>query len=124
AIYTDEMLLREIMTNLLDNAIKFTDKGEITFGYKMKSDSKIEFFVKDTGIGIPEDSKQAVFLRFHQLHNSRTRNYGGTGLGLSISQHYVEKLGGTLEFESEVDKGSCFYFTLKIEKAQGALRVV
>ncbi|TKG91097.1 PAS domain-containing sensor histidine kinase [Puteibacter caeruleilacunae] len=124
AVYTDSTLLRDIMSNLIDNAIKFTDKGEVEFGYSLKSDNKIEFFVKDTGIGIPEEAKEEIFMRFHQLENDKSKNYGGTGLGLSIAQYYAEQIGSSLDFTSVAGKGSRFFFSFKIEKADGHLKVV
>ncbi len=124
AIYTDGQLLREILNHLIGNALKFTSKGEIEFGYKVREDNYIEFFVHDTGIGIPEESKESVFMRFHQLDNQKSRNYEGTGLGLSIAQYYANKLDSELDFKSEVGVGSTFFFAFKIEKADNYLKIV
>ncbi|MBI9054528.1 MAG: PAS domain S-box protein [Bacteroidales bacterium] len=113
-IRSDEVRLKQILTNLISNAIKFTEKGEIEFGYNVKGDN-LEFFVRDTGIGIPEESKKHIFERFRQADDSSTREFGGTGLGLSICKQLVEKLGGEIWFDSKTDKGSIFYFTIPLE---------
>ena len=113
SIYTDHGLLKEVFEKLLDNALKFTDEGTIEFGYRTVADGKIEFFVKDTGIGIDEKDLDKIFARFHQLDNKTTRNYEGTGLGLSIAQHYVMLLGGKLKVTSKPGVGSTFYFSYK-----------
>jgi PAS domain S-box-containing protein len=102
---------RQVMNNLLDNALKFTDRGYIRFGYSIKAEN-IEFYVRDTGIGINRDKQDEVFERFRQLDESTNRSYEGTGLGLTISKHLVEIMGGSMRLESEEGKGSCFYFTL------------
>lgn len=112
-IHTDVQKLRQALTNIIQNAIKFTPSGYVEFGL-MKKDNCRMFFVKDTGIGIPDDCKEKVFQRFVQIESSTTRNYGGTGLGLSITQKLVELLGGEIWFDSEVNVGSTFYFTLPL----------
>jgi PAS domain S-box-containing protein len=114
-ILTDETKLIEILTNLIGNALKFTEQGSIEFGYKVKNDF-IEFYVKDTGIGIPTEMHEEIFKRFRQLESSSTRQYGGSGLGLSISKSYVEILGGKIWLKSELGKGSTFYFTIPYSK--------
>ncbi|MEI6574950.1 MAG: ATP-binding protein [Bacteroidota bacterium] len=111
SIETDEKKLISILSNLLENAIKFTHHGVIEFGCE-KKDTRLEFFVKDTGVGISEDKKEIIFQKFRQGGESHTRDYEGAGLGLSISKAYVEKLGGQIWFESEVGKGSTFYVVL------------
>lgn len=110
-INSDDTKLRQIITNLLANSVKFTRKGQIEFGYSLK-DSDLEFFVKDTGIGIPADKHETIFERFRQADDSIAVNYGGTGLGLSISKGYAELLGGKMRLESQPGKGSTFYFTI------------
>ncbi|HKJ42128.1 MAG TPA: ATP-binding protein [Sunxiuqinia sp.] len=110
-IKTDKVRLRQILLNLLSNALKFTDKGTIEFGYKYREDSVIQFFVKDTGIGIPEERQQEIFSAFQQIEEYASRNYGGTGLGLSITRSLVEKLGGHIWVMSEAGEGARFYFT-------------
>ena len=101
-IKTDSELLYAILTNLVKNAIKFTNKGAIEFGYQKKGDF-LEFYVKDSGIGIRQEHKELIFERFRQGSELLTRNYEGAGLGLSISKAYVEKLGGKIWVESESD---------------------
>ena len=110
-IQTDNGKLAQILTNLIQNALKFTNSGTIDLGYK-KIKSTLEFFVLDTGIGIAHDMKEKIFDRFHQVNNRMTRTHEGAGLGLSISKVYVEMLGGTTRVESSENRGSEFYFTL------------
>src|SRR5665648_136225 len=125
-INTDKQKLDAILINLVKNAIKFTSKGSIEFGYKLTPSGEkaagvagefiepieLLFFVKDTGIGIPQEQKEYIFDRFRQGSVLLNRNYEGAGLGLSISKAYVEMLGGKIWVESELQKGSVFYFTL------------
>lgn len=114
-VKTDPLRVRQILTNLVGNASKFTEKGSIEIGYIIKDHNlkqSIEFYVKDTGIGIPEDKLEIIFDRFRQIDDSRTRRFGGTGLGLAISKRLVELLGGSLRVTSKVDEGSTFYFCL------------
>ena len=110
-IKTDKEKLLGILTNLLKNAIKYTDKGSVEFGYQKKDDF-VEFFVKDTGIGISKEQQQVIFERFVQVKMTKARTYEGSGLGLAITKANVELLGGTIRVESEKGKGSRFYFTL------------
>ena len=110
-IKTDPLRLKQILLNLLSNAEKFTDSGLITFGYKYREDSVIQFFVKDTGIGIPQNMQKQIFSAFQQIEEYSSRNHGGTGLGLSITRSLVEKLGGHIWVMSEQGEGSRFYFT-------------
>jgi hypothetical protein len=110
-IKTDNEKVYGILTNLVRNAIKFTNEGSIEFGYEKKGEY-LEFFVKDTGIGIPQKQRQIIFERFRQGSESNDRGYEGSGLGLSISKSYVEMLGGRIWVESEEGKGSTFYFTI------------
>ncbi len=113
-IHSDKEKVYAILTNLIKNAVKYTHEGEISFGYELKEDahgSMIEFFVKDTGIGIPSDRQDAVFDRFVQADIEDKKAYEGAGLGLAITKAYVEMLGGTISLESD-ENGSRFYFTL------------
>ncbi len=111
-IYTDESKLRQILTNLISNAVKFTQNGSIEVGYKVVNDNYIELFVTDTGIGIAKNEHLKIFERFAQANSQITKIHGGTGLGLSISQSLVEILGGKIWVDSEVNKGSKFSFSL------------
>jgi PAS domain S-box-containing protein len=110
-IKTDNEKIYAILTNLVKNAFKFTPKGSIEFGYEKKGEY-LEFYVKDTGIGIPKNQKELIFERFRQGSESNNRGYEGSGLGLSICKSYVEMLGGRIWVESEDGLGSTFYFTI------------
>jgi CheY-like chemotaxis protein len=114
-IVTDRTRLRQVLTNLLNNAIKFTNKGHIKFGYQQINDY-LEFFVEDTGIGISEELHEKVFEPFRQADLEITNRYGGTGLGLTISRRLVELLGGKIRVESKPGYGSVFYFTLPVKQ--------
>jgi len=117
-VKTDPLRVRQVLTNLVGNASKFTEKGSIEIGYRIKDHNlkqSIEFYIKDTGIGIPADKLEVIFDRFRQIDDSRRRRFGGTGLGLAISKRLVELLGGSLRVESNVDEGSIFYFCLPYE---------
>jgi PAS domain S-box-containing protein len=110
-IKTDKEKLYGILTNLVKNAIKFTEVGTIEFGYEYK-DGFLEFYVKDSGIGIPKERQEAIFERFVQADIGDKRAYQGSGLGLSIAKAYVEMLCGKIWVESEEGRGSVFYFTI------------
>jgi signal transduction histidine kinase/ActR/RegA family two-component response regulator len=109
---TDPFRLRQILSNLIGNAIKFTEKGVVKFGYKVTSSEKIEFFVKDTGIGLTREELDLIFERFKRARHSEEKNITGTGLGLTISKNLVELLGGEMWVDSLPDKGTTFSFTL------------
>lgn len=110
-IITDHVRLKQILSNLINNAIKFTKQGSITYGYTIR-ENELEFYVKDTGIGISPEKQKIIFQRFMQADISENRTYGGTGLGLTISKALVEMLGGSIWVDSTPGKGSCFYFTI------------
>jgi hypothetical protein len=110
-IESDEIKLRQILVNLVTNALKFTQKGYVEIGLKVMAD-RVLFAVKDTGIGIPEIFHKQIFERFRQVESSETRKYGGNGLGLAISKSLVELLGGKIWIESEEGSGSVFYFMI------------
>ncbi len=112
-IFTDPIRLRQILQNLINNAIKFTKTGFVEINILEQSDNKIRFFVKDTGIGISNEYHDLIFSRFRQVEEGSSRKYGGTGLGLAISQALVELLGGEIWIDSMKDKGSTFYFTIE-----------
>jgi PAS domain S-box-containing protein len=113
-IHSDLVRFIQIFSNLLGNALKFTDKGCIEFGYTIPDPKVFRFFVKDTGIGIPPDKTDLIFERFGQIEETQERNKGGTGLGLTISKSLAELLGGAMWVESEVGLGTTFYFTLPL----------
>jgi hypothetical protein len=118
----DSTRLQQVMLNLLSNAIKFTRKGKISVGIYIEEldekSSTLKFSVKDTGIGITEDSKKDIFAAFTQVDGSITRKYGGTGLGLAISKRLVHLMKGTLEFTSKSGEGSEFFFIIKFNKPE------
>jgi len=111
-IISDESRVYQVLSNLLQNALKYTQEGLIEYGYLLLDNSKLMFYVKDSGIGIPDDKRELIFERFRQVDDSQTRMFGGTGLGLSICKRLVELMDGDIWFESVLGKGSIFYFTL------------
>jgi Osmosensitive K+ channel histidine kinase len=113
-ILTDAIKIRQILSNLLNNAIKYTDNGHISYGYTRVID-KLEFFVDDTGIGIDSEFHQKIFERFHKVEQENIRLYEGVGLGLAICKGNIDLLKGEIWIESEVGKGSKFFFTIPYE---------
>jgi len=113
-IVTDDFRLSQVFNNLIGNAIKFTKEGHITFGYTLRNNRHVEFFVSDSGIGIPNNKRRIIFDRFGQVDQERSLQPSGTGLGLPISKSLVDLMGGEMWVESEVGKGSTFYFTLPL----------
>nr|HPR62165.1 ATP-binding protein [Prolixibacteraceae bacterium] len=113
-LLTDKVKLNGILTNLMNNALKYTDEGKIKIGANIEID-KVVFYVEDTGIGIPSDKQLSIFERFNQVDNRLTRTKEGAGLGLSIVKAYVQLLDGNIWLESELGKGSCFYFSLPLK---------
>jgi len=139
-IESDKHKLRQVLINFVGNAIKFTEKGFIEIGFRttlqqaqsagssptgyvsepgsteLSRSVELQFFVKDTGIGIPEEHYQQIFERFRQVESSNNRKYGGNGLGLAISKSLIELLGGKIGMNSEVGKGTTFYFTIPLKR--------
>ncbi|MGB7023662.1 MAG: PAS domain S-box protein [Candidatus Acidiferrales bacterium] len=115
----DSGRLRQILVNLVMNAIKFTERGEVVVSVKVKSKTpqevELHFSVRDTGIGIPAEKRKLIFAAFTQADSSTTRKYGGTGLGLTISQALVNMMNGSIWVESEPRKGSMFHFTARLK---------
>lgn len=118
SIIADEMKLRQIFNNLIGNAIKFTHEGSISFGYELNKENTIRFFVKDTGIGISPEVQDKIFERFRQAGENIQKRYGGTGLGLAISKGQVDLMGGRIWVESEMGKGSVFYFEIPLHQSE------
>lgn len=110
--YTDENKLMQILTNLIGNAIKFTQEGTIEMECRLNNSNELEFSVKDTGIGIAKENHEMIFENFRQVEISHSKQYGGLGLGLSIAKEYVIALGGRIWVDSKLGKGSAFYFTI------------
>jgi signal transduction histidine kinase len=124
SIFCDGNKIRDIMESLIDNAIKFTEEGEIEFGYNLIGSTKIEFFVRDTGIGISMDQFEKIFDRFYQIDLSMKRIYGGSGIGLSLANDFVVMLGSKIKVESTPGTGSRFSFIMPVEAGNSHLRVV
>lgn len=116
----DAFVLRQVLANLLGNAIKFTQEGSVTISATMLQEdaekSTIRFEVADTGVGIPTDKQSKIFESFTQADSSTTRKFGGSGLGLTIAKHMIEEMGGTLHFQSTENVGSRFWFDLVLDK--------
>jgi signal transduction histidine kinase len=121
-IEADAHRLRQVILNLVDNAVKFTQSGFIELGIELQNgrspDAKLHFSVRDSGIGIPKEKQAGIFDAFSQADNSTTRKYGGTGLGLTISARLVSIMGGDIWVESEPGQGSCFHFTIDTPLAE------
>lgn len=115
SIYFDAVRLKQILSYLIDNALKFTKEGQVEVDYKHEKDA-ILFWVKDTGIGIAEEKHEFIFDRFRQGEESHTRRFGGTGIGLSIARQIVQHLNGDIWLESEFGKGSVFYFKIPLDQ--------
>ncbi len=122
-IYIDETKVMQIFNNLLSNALKFTTKGQIIFGYELKG-SMLEFFVEDTGIGIPDEFKEKVFDRFIQVEMEFSKSYGGTGLGLSITKELVHLMGGEIWIESTLGVGTKVFFTIPYNIAKSEEQLI
>ncbi|MGL5637007.1 MAG: sensor histidine kinase, partial [Bacteroidales bacterium] len=112
-INTDEEKIYAIFTNLIRNAIKYSEKGHITIGY-LEHPQNITFYVRDEGKGIPENMLENIFHRFIQVDNTSTKSHEGAGLGLSIVKSYLDQLGGRIWVESKINVGSVFYFSLPL----------
>jgi len=124
AVVTDPTLLQTVLQKLIDNGIKFTERGEVEFGYRLTESNRLHFYVHDTGIGISENDQERIFERFHQLDNRTIRDYEGTGLGLSIAQHYVQLLGGDLTVKSQLGMGATFSFAIPFVREESPLKIV
>jgi len=116
-LYTDKGHFIQILKNLLDNALKFTEKGKVNLGYKPTKDDFVEFYVKDTGIGIPKEYRKSIFEQFRKIELEKEKLYPGTGLGLSISKSLVKVLGGKMWLVDDYEAGAMFVFTLPCKKS-------
>jgi signal transduction histidine kinase len=114
-VRTDAAKVQQIVTNLVSNAVKFTDKGQVTIEVRPTGQGGCSVTVRDTGIGIRREDQQLIFEEFRQVDGSYTRRYSGTGLGLAIARRFAHMLGGTLTVESQVGVGSVFTLTLPPE---------
>lgn len=126
-INTDPSKLKQILINLIKNAIKFTETGHVKYGFKILKQGKksmFEFFIEDTGIGIQIDKQEFIFDIFRQVEDSHTRIFGGTGIGLSISKKLTELLGGEIRVESTEGIGSSFYFTIPYEEGCASKKIM
>lgn len=121
-VHSDALRLRQVITNLIGNALKFTHTGEVVLQITPAPtpDDRLTFSIIDTGIGIPADKQAVIFESFSQADSSTTRKYGGTGLGLTISARLVGMMGGKLQVSSQPEQGSCFYFSLPINATETA----
>ncbi|MBS2209771.1 PAS domain S-box protein [Carboxylicivirga mesophila] len=115
-IINDKTRLRQVFTNLINNAIKFTQQGFIEIGYQYNNQDYLEFYVRDSGIGIATENQKKVFERFVQVRDAKTSSAGGTGLGLAICSNLVERMNGQLCLESSIGEGSTFWFKLPYNK--------
>ncbi|HEY9124467.1 MAG TPA: HAMP domain-containing sensor histidine kinase, partial [Bacteroidales bacterium] len=113
-ITADELRIKQVLINLIGNAIKFTEQGTITVGYKLATKDMLEFFVQDSGIGMPSSMTEKIFGRFVQANDKIAFTHGGTGLGLAIAKEFVELHGGKIWVESKEGCGATFYFTLPL----------
>jgi len=115
-ILADSVRLKQVLINLVGNAIKFTERGFVEFGYELKNEELLQFYVKDTGIGLPEGKENKIFERFSKFTDGKRRLYGGTGIGLSIAKDLISLMGGKIWVESEDKVGSTFFFTIPYHK--------
>ena len=113
-IFTDVEKIRKVLHSLIENAIKYTTKGYVEFGYSVDGESNVQFFVKDTGIGIDENDVDKIQTKFTQLENKNFRNMNGIGLGLTIADKLINVLGGKLVVKSALGQGSLFSFNLPL----------
>ncbi|MEO3406209.1 two-component regulator propeller domain-containing protein [Mucilaginibacter sp. CAU 1740] len=125
-VISDSLRLRQVLINLVGNAVKFTTQGEVFIGVGVKEqegdDLELEFKIRDTGIGIPDDKLERLFKPFSQVDSGTTRKYGGTGLGLAISEKLIKLMGGEIAVKSEVGRGTVFSFTIKSKVGQRVKR--
>ncbi len=119
-VLTDGTRLKQVLANLVGNGIKFTDRGFVEFGYELINEGLLQFYVKDTGIGLPVGKEERIFERFYKFSEGRQTLYGGTGIGLSLVKDLLELMGGKIWIESEPNVGTSFYFTIPFHKVSNA----
>jgi signal transduction histidine kinase/ActR/RegA family two-component response regulator len=115
-ILTDAARLKKVLNNLVGNAVKFTEKGYVEFGYSVNNYHQLQFYVKDTGIGLPSGTENLIFDRFYKCSNNDEKLYGGTGIGLTIARHLVRYMGGDIWVEPQSSAGTTFYFTIPFQR--------
>src|SRR6185369_1721353 len=124
----DPIRLRQIIVNILGNAIKFTEHGEVILRVALVEENseklRLRFSVSDTGVGISPEARERIFDRFSQADTSMTRRFGGTGLGITIAQQLCRLMGGEIEVESSLNKGSTFFFTVNLRSSQADLSAI
>lgn len=118
----DPNRLRQVLTNIVGNAIKFPDAGSIKLSVDCSAANSVHFVVRDTGIGMSPDARATIFESFAQADSSTTRMFGGTGLGLAISKQLVELMGGKLDCKSNLGSGSSFWFTIELPRTEALAR--
>lgn len=118
-IFTDPGRLQQVIGNLIENALKYTEKGYVEFGYEIHEEGKLQFYVKDTGKGISKDNQKNIFNRFKNNDKTANIKYSGSGLGLTVSKRVIDLLGGKIWLTSEENNGAVFYFTIPIEQPEG-----
>jgi signal transduction histidine kinase len=117
-IETDPLRLKQVLSILLSNALKFTEKGVIEFGYEIDEKKQLYFFVKDSGKGVSEDLQNVIFNSFQKDNNTSENQKSGVGIGLTIARQVVKLMGGDIGFKPNPKRGSLFYFTLPIRKVK------
>ena len=117
-ILTDGQRLKQVLANLVGNGIKFTDRGFVEFGYELKNEDELQFYVKDTGIGLPVGKEERIFERFYKFSEGRQTLYGGTGIGLSLVKDLLYLMGGRIWIDSEPKVGTTFFFTVPYHKVK------
>ncbi len=117
-IETDPLRLKQVLSNLISNGLKFTDKGVVEFGYEINEQKRLYFFVKDSGKGVSEDLQNVIFNSFQKDNNTSENQKSGVGIGLAIARQVVKLMGGDIGFKPNPKRGSLFYFTLPIRKVK------
>ena len=117
-IETDPLRLKQVLSNLISNGLKFTDKGVVEFGYEVNEQKQLYFFVKDSGMGVSEDLQNILFNSFQKENNDSEGQKSGVGIGLAIAKEVIKLMGGDIGFKPNPTRGSLFYFTLPIRRVK------